>query len=140
PTDVRFGAKSMIRLAFPEVLSRWQRAHARTGVAPGVPLRCLADGDGVMPFEALMVDVGPEGVGFLSHPPGVMLEPGTVLKGCVVEIPGQPACKVDLEVRYSQPVRLGDGSRSVRSGCRFVDPGGAAKSLIDYYVADRRRP
>ena len=125
PREHGSGAKPIIQLRYPEVLSRWQRAHERAQVAPGVPLQCVADAGGIMPFEGLIVDIGPEGLGFLIHSPSITLEPGTVLKSCAIEIPGRPPCKVDLEVCYSQPMVLGDGTRSLRSGCRFIDSGGS---------------
>jgi c-di-GMP-binding flagellar brake protein YcgR len=137
PADAAHAGRPAVRLNFPEVLARWQRAHTRTNVS-GVPLQCVADSEGIMPFEGLIVDIGPEGLGFLVHEPNITLEPGTLLRSCLVELPGKPAaegpCKVDLEVCYSQPVTLGDGTTSLRSGCRFLDSGGAAKRLIDYYM------
>jgi c-di-GMP-binding flagellar brake protein YcgR len=134
PKEQAHAGKPSIRLRFPEVMSRWQRAHARANVQ-GVALQCVADSEGIMPFEGLIVDIGPEGLGFLVHEANITLEPGTLLKSCLIEVPGKPACKVDLEVCYSQPVMLGDGTRSLRSGCRFLDPKGAAKQVIDFYTS-----
>jgi len=125
-----------IRLDFPEVLTRWQRAHARTLVTPGVPLQCVADSEGIMPFEGLVVDIGPEGLGFLIHSEAITLEPGTVLKSCLIDIPGRAACKADLEVCYSQPIVLGDGTHSVRSGCRFMDQSGSVRELVRFYLGN----
>ena len=133
PTEQPHSGKPAIRLRFPEVMSRWTRAHPRASVSH-IPLQCVADSEGIMPFEGLIVDIGAEGVGFLIHEPNITLEPGTVLKSCLIEVPGKPPCKVDLEVCYSQPVTLGDGTRSLRSGCRFLDTKGAAKQVIDFYV------
>lgn len=123
-----------IELDFPDVLTRWRRSSERTPVSPGVPLQCVADSEGVMPFDALVVDIGAEGLGFLIHAQSVALEPGTVLRRCRVDMPGRASCKVDLEVCYSQTIVLGDGSQSVRSGCRFVDTTGAAGELIRFYL------
>lgn len=126
---------TVVQLDFPEVLTRWRRSHERSSLAPGVPLQCVADSEGIMPFEALVVDIGPEGLGFLIHADSISLEPGTVLRHCLVEIPGRTPCKVDLEVCYSQSVVLGDGTQSLRSGCRFIDANGAADDLIRFYLA-----
>lgn len=134
PAEQAHAGQPAIRVGFPEVLSRWQRAHSRARL-PGIPLQCVADSEGIMPFEGLIVDIGPEGLGFLVHEANITLEPGTVLKSCLIEVPGKPPCKVDLEVCYSQAMVLGDGTRSLRSGCRFLDSGGAAKQLIDFYLA-----
>jgi hypothetical protein len=90
-----------------------------------------------MPFEGLVVDVAAEGLGFLIHSETIMLEPGTVLRSCIIEVPGRSPCKADLEVCYSQAVILGDGTHSLRSGCRFVDPTGAVRELIRYCAETR---
>jgi len=127
---------SCIQFEFPEVLTRWRRAHARAAVSPGVPLQCVADSEGVMPFEGLVVDIGPQGLGFLIHSEAITLEPGTVLKSCMIEIPGRAACKVDLEVCYSQPIVLGDGTHSLRSGCRFIDRSGSVRELVRFYLGN----
>jgi c-di-GMP-binding flagellar brake protein YcgR len=134
PSEQAHAGKPAIRLRFPEVMSRWTRAHPRASVSH-IPLQCVADSEGIMPFEGLIVDIGAEGVGFLIHEPNITLEPGTVLRSCLIEVPGKPPCKVDLEVCYSQPVTLGDGTRSLRSGCRFLDTKGPAKQVIDYYIS-----
>jgi c-di-GMP-binding flagellar brake protein YcgR len=123
-----------IRVEFPEVLTRWQREHERKPVSPGIPLQCVADSEGIMPFEGLVVDIGAGGLGFLIHSDGITLEPGTILKSCLIEMPGRPPCKADLEVCYSQSLVLGDGTQSLRSGCRFVDTE-AVRELIRYYAA-----
>ncbi len=124
----------LIRVAFPEALARWRRAHERTLLSPGVPLQCVADSEGVMPFEGLVVDIGPEGLGFLIHSESITLEPGTVLKNCLIDIPGRGPCKADLEVCYSQPIVLGDGTHSVRSGCRFMERSGSIEELVRFYL------
>ncbi len=132
-------AGNAIRLDFPEVLTRWRRAHERSVIAPGVPLQCVADSEGVMPFEGLVVDIGPEGLGFLIHSESITLEPGTVLRNCVIDMPGRASCTADLEVCYSQPIVLGDGTHSVRSGCRFIDRSGSVDELVRFYVQDSPR-
>ena len=87
-----------IRLDFPEVLSRWKRAHERAGPGQGIALLCVADSGGIMPFEAQVVDISQEGLGFLIHAGSITLEPGTLLKSCVIELPGNPPYEADLEV------------------------------------------
>jgi hypothetical protein len=133
PRPIRDGA-GRITLDFPDVLSRWRRSHERSAISPGVPLHCTADSEGVMPFEGLVVDIGPEGLGFLIHAESISLEPGTVLRSCLIDLPGHPPCKADLEVCYSQPMVLGDGTHSLRSGCRFIDTSGSVAELIRFYL------
>jgi c-di-GMP-binding flagellar brake protein YcgR len=136
PQAVRLAGKPAIRLRFPEIMSRWRRTHPRASVTPSIPLQCVADSEGIMPFEGLIVDIGPEGLGFLIHAANITLEPGTLLKSCLIEVPGKPTCKVDLEVCYSQPVVLGDGTRSLRSGCRFLETTGSAQEVIRFYMGN----
>ena len=122
PRVARTGATQVIELEFPQVLSTHQRrAQPRTDLRPRLVIRCLADAAGIMPFEAAIVDISDGGIGFLAYPPDIVLEPGTVLRGCRIELPDGGAFTVDLEVRHSQPVTIGQ-RRVMRSGCRFVNP------------------
>jgi len=126
-----------IQLKFPEVMvSRQERAHPRAEVTPHRPLHCVADAAGIMPFEARMIDISRGGAGFLVYPGDIILEPGTVLHGCRIQGPDGRTYTVDLEVRYSQPVTLKDGTRAARSGCRFVDPSPDVLELVRHYVGD----
>ena len=114
--------QKLIECPLPEVLvSTQRRIEPREETVPPAPtLTVLADAGGFMPFDAQIVDIGPGGVGFLVYASGISLEPGTVLRGCRIEIPGKLDVTVDLEVRYSLPVEGADGVRVMRSGCRFV--------------------
>lgn len=126
-----------IELKFPEVMaSRQERAHPRAAVSPHAPLRCLADAAGITPFDARMIDIGRGGVGFLVYPGDITLPPGTLLHGCRIEGPDGRTYTVDLEVRYSQPVTMKDGTRAARSGCRFVEPSAEVLELVRHYTGD----
>jgi flagellar brake protein len=118
---VLLGTK-LIECPLPDVLvSTQRRAEARSESEPPAPtLSVLADAGGFMPFDAQIIDISPGGIGFLAYSPQITLEPGTVLRGCRIQIPGKLDVTVDLEVRYSLPVEGPDGPRVMRSGCRFV--------------------
>lgn len=120
--EVALLGMKLIECPLPDVLvSTQRRADARSETEPPSPtLSVLADADGFMPFDAEILDIGPGGIGFLVYAPGISLEPGTVLRGCRVQIPGKLDVAVDLEVRYTLPVDGPDGTRVMRSGCRFV--------------------
>ncbi|MGP1680068.1 MAG: flagellar brake protein [Burkholderiales bacterium] len=121
PTGAHEGAAG-IRLRFPEIVAgRKRREDERAEVPPGQTLRCLADEAGVIPFDGTIENVSKGGIGFLQYDPTITLEPGTVLKGCRIESPGEDSIVVDMEVRYSQLVTLADGRQVQKSGCRFVD-------------------
>ena len=119
PRPVRLGGKTAIRLRFPEVMSgRQRRSEPRSAPKTGLPLRCLADADGVMAFDAHVIDISSGGLGMLLYRSEITLEPGTLLRGCLIEHPAIGRVRVDMEVRYSEQVTLKDGRRAWRSGCR----------------------
>ena len=119
PRAVVVRRRSLIQCRFPELLAsnprrQQDRVHLRS------PLRVQADAAGIMPFEALILELGLGGVGFLAYPSNITLEPGTVLRGCRILLPRGVQCVSDLEVRYSQAITLPNGKRAMRSGCRFL--------------------
>lgn len=133
PSTVEHDGVAAIRLAYPEILSVQQRRqNERYDASPALVLHCVADAGGFAPFDAQIRDVSMGGMSVLLYPPDVMIEPGTVLVGSRIEIPGTGAVTVDLEVRYSELVTLEDGSRARCSGFRFVNaPDEIKQQLID---------
>jgi hypothetical protein len=131
PRTVQFRGHALIQCRFPELLaSNPRRAHERVKLRGPLPLRVQADAAGIMPFEALIVDLGLGGVGFLAYASSITLEPGTVLRGCRIALPGGGQCVTDLEVRYSQAITLPNGRRAMRSGCRFLSSSPELAALI----------
>lgn len=123
PRSVSLPRRSVIQCRFPEVLaSNQRRRHERVDVKPPLSLRVEADAAGVMPFDGLIIDIGTGGLGFLMYASNITLEPGTILRGCRIQLPGGASSVTDLEVRHSQAVTLPNGRRAMRSGCRFVNP------------------
>jgi c-di-GMP-binding flagellar brake protein YcgR len=121
PRAVVIRRTNLIQCRFPELLAtNSRRAHERVRLQAPLPLRVHADAGGIMPFEALILDLGFGGVGFLAYPSTITLEPGTVLRGCRILLPRGVQCVTDLEVRYSQAITLPNGKRAMRSGCRFL--------------------
>jgi c-di-GMP-binding flagellar brake protein YcgR len=113
----------VIEFDFPELLVRVQRrAHRRLHALERSGLKCLADAGGITPFEATIVDAGPDGLGFLIYDVAITLEPGTRLHGCRITTSQGTVETVDLEVRYTQPIVLADGGRATRAGCRIAKP------------------
>lgn len=130
PRAVTHQGRSLIQCGFPELLaSNPRRQHERIQVKPPLPLRVQADEDGIMPFDGMIIDLGFEGIGFLVYASTITLEPGTVLRGCRIQLPGGAECVSDLEVRYSQAVTLPNGARAMRSGCRVLTPSAALIAL-----------
>jgi c-di-GMP-binding flagellar brake protein YcgR len=122
PTTVSQDGVAAIRMHYPEILTVQQRRkHERREASPTLVLHCVADAGGIAPFDAQIKDVSLGGISVLIYPPDVMIEPGTVLVGSRIEIPGAGPVTVDLEVRYSEIVTLADGSRARCSGFRFLN-------------------
>jgi len=131
PCEVMHDGIPAIRLRYPEILTVQQRRqHTRYDVPATLTLHCVADAGGVAPFDARIKDLGVGGISILIYSPDVMLEPGTVLVGSRIEVPGADSVIVDLQVRYSEAVTLEDGSRARCSGFRFVNPPDEIKKLI----------
>jgi c-di-GMP-binding flagellar brake protein YcgR len=121
PTSPNEGAPG-IRLRIPEIVAgHRRRSDERANAPPQHALRCVIDEGGVMPFDGTMANVSKGGIGFLQYDPTISLEPGTLLKGCRIENAGGESIVVDMEVRYSQLVDLGNGKQAQSSGCRFLN-------------------
>lgn len=133
PSAVVHDGVAAIRFSYPEILTVQQRRQSeRFDTAPRLMLRCIADAGGFAPFDAQIRDISFGGISVLLYPPDVMIEPGTVLVGSRIEIPGAETVTVDLEVRYSQLVTLEDGRRARCSGFRFVNaPDEVRQQLVD---------
>ena len=133
PSAIEHEGAPAVRLRYPEVLSVQQRRQdERLDAIPLLTLRCVADAGGFAPFDAKIKDISFGGMSVLIYPPDVMVEPGTVLAGSRIEIPGGGAVTLDLEVRYSEMVTLDDGSRARCSGVRFLNaPAETRQQLID---------
>ena len=122
PVRAEHAGRPAVRLAFPEILvTQQRRAHPRVAVEARTSLHFVADAGGPLSFDGALIDISTAGFGFLQYAPGITLEPGTVLKGCRIEVPKHPPVSVDLEVRHSSMVGLPDGRRVVRSGFRFLN-------------------
>lgn len=121
PREAMHDGTRAIRLRYPEILSVLQRRRdTRLDVPPSVPLRCVADAGGITPFEAQIKNISLGGISVLVYSSDIMLEPGTVLVGSRIEVPGADFVTIDLEVRYSEGITLPDGRHAHSSGLRFV--------------------
>lgn len=137
PSDSVYDDKPAIRLAFPQVLAQIQRRRfPRYSVPADVSLRCIADSAGVMPFEARISDISLGGLGAVLYDAGIQLPSGTVLPDCRIVVPGHEPVLVDIEVCYTKPVQLDDGTLANRSGVRFVRPKKQIEELVKIFVVD----
>lgn len=126
-----------IQFDFPgELFIEQRRAIKRIHLIPETRLSCLADGDGITPFEASIVDVGLAGIGVMVYDPAIRLVPGTVLIGCRVELPDGSVAVVDIQAMHSSHLVLLDGSPVCRAGCRFIGDPAQIDRLLKVFVLD----
>lgn len=133
PSVAEHEGAATVRLRYPEIVSvKQRRQDERYDATPVLMLHCVADAGGFAPFDAKIKDISFGGMSVLVYPPDVMIEPGTVLAGSRIVIPGAGEVTVDLEVRYSEMITLEDGSRARCSGFRFINaPDEIKQQLID---------
>ena len=137
PSETVFEGAPSVRFAAPQSLVRSQRReHPRFNVPSDASLRCVADSAGVAPFEARIVDVSQGGMGDMIYDPSIVLEPGTVLRGCKIMISGSEPIVADLEVRYTVSIVQPDGSLARRSGVKFLGEPKGRDALLSRFVIE----
>lgn len=137
PSDAQFGGQPALQFAFPQSLILYhRREHPRIPVPADVSLRCVADEEGVISFEARIIDISLDGMGGMLYDSSIMLTAGTMLKGCRIITPGGEAIIADLEVRYVATITLPDGTLAHRAGVRFIQRPEQIEALIGLFVRD----
>ena len=130
PRQTVHGGTTAIQLRFPEsISSRRRRMHDRAPVSPQSPVRCAIYTEGVVSFEGSILDISQGGIA-VQYGQNIPLEPGMILKNCCIERPGRDTVTVDLEVRFTEPVKLPNGGRAQRAGCKFASRSPASMALI----------
>jgi c-di-GMP-binding flagellar brake protein YcgR len=126
PRQTLHDGRSAIRMDFPEyLLQHPHRSHPRFRIPPELRLKCVVECPGVISFEMDVRDISRGGLGMVTHGHDIRLEPGDVLRGCLIRHPLHRPIRVDLEIRHSTIAHLPDGGTTVRTGCRLI--GGAAE-------------
>ena len=137
PTDTTFDNRPAIRFSLPDMLIVYHhRGHMRFRASADISLSLDVDQASALPFEAKMIDISHDGIGFISYNQGISLKAGTVLKNCRIIIPGGVPVTVDLIVRHSSTVTRKDGTLAVKTGVRFMQRPEEIKSLINIFVRD----
>lgn len=91
---------------------------------------------GVLAFDARLVDVSLDGMGFLLGEDAIPLCAGTRLEGARVRHPQRESLVVDIEVRHVTRVTLPDGKRATRIGCRILAAPSDLEELIRLFIID----
>ena len=129
-----------IRFDFPQVLFIEQRrVNQRIRVVAETRLTCLADGGGITPFEASIVDVGLTGFGVMVYDPAIKLLPGTVLAGCRIDLPDGSVAALDIQIMHTANLVLLDGRPACRAGCRFLGDAHQIDKLLKVFILDLER-
>jgi len=135
PANTRFDGKPAIQFILPQsVILNHRRKQPRISVPEDVSLRCIADEGGVISFEARITDISLDGMGGLLYSSDIVLEAGTLLKGCRIIIPGGKAVIANLEVRYTKMITLPDGTSINRAGVHFAQKPDGIEALIDMFA------
>ena len=134
PTEAEFDDQPAIRFALPDTLIRYHgRKAPRFSIAGEASLRCIADTEGILPFEAHIIDISHDGLGGIVFDREIRLEPGAVLKRCRIIIPDGRAVVADLGVRYMKAITLPDGVLAFRAGFRFIQTPAEIPELINFF-------
>ena len=91
---------------------------------------------GVLSFDARLVDVSMDGMGFMLGEDAMPLCAGTRLEGARIRHPQGEPLVVDIEVRHVTRVTLPDGKRATRIGCRILATPGDLEELIRLFIID----
>ncbi|MDO8811497.1 MAG: flagellar brake protein [Gallionella sp.] len=135
PTETRFAVQPAIQFALPNMLILYHRRESpRLPVPAEASLRCIADAGGIAPFESHITDITHDGFGCILYDCDIKLEPGVVLKGCRIIIPGGKAVIADLELRYIMTIPLSDGTLANRAGLRFIQRPDEIAELINFFI------
>ena len=137
PEETRFENLPAIKFVLPKILlTHNRRERVRIPIPDNISLRCIADESGFIPFESHITDISHDGLGFLICNSDIVLEQGSILKGCRIILPNGDAVVVDLELRHATSVTLPDGTRANRAGLHFVQSSDEIKKLVNYFIQD----
>ena len=127
-----------IQCHLPSVMVAMQqqrRAATRVAVPAQAPVSCEVR-MGVLSFDAKVVDVSLEGIGTLVSDPTIPLCAGTRLEHARIRHPQHEPIEVDLEVRHVSWVRLANGERASRVGCKILSSPQNLEELIRLFIID----
>jgi c-di-GMP-binding flagellar brake protein YcgR len=137
PRPVTRAGQPGIQCGLPTTLVALQQRRAATRVA--VPLEAPIDCElrmGPLGFTARVLDVSLDGIGTLVSDPTIPLCAGTRIERARIRHPQHAPIEVDLEIRNVTQVRLANGERASRVGCRIVSSPADLEELIRLFIID----
>jgi c-di-GMP-binding flagellar brake protein YcgR len=137
PHAVLPGGEPCIQCELPTVVLAMQqrRAATRLAVPAQAPVTCRVR-MGAQTFDAKVADISVDGIGTLFSDAAIPICAGTKLERAVISHPQHEPIAVVLEVRYVSRVRLPNGERASRIGCRIVSSAKDMEELIRLFIID----
>ena len=135
PAETRLNGQPAIQFELPYTLILYHRPESpRLPIPAETSLRCIADAGGIAPFESHITDITHDGFGCILYDRDIKLEPGMVLQGSRIVIPGGKAVVADLELRYIMAIQLPDGALANRAGLRFIQRPDDIAELVNFFI------
>ena len=133
---IKFEGKSAFRARIPECLLRLQkREHYRIDIPADRRLMCkvpLPEGGYA---EVVLHNISRAGLAFLDPDHKVNFESGVDYQGCLLDLPGIGAIKLNLQVKSVSEITQRGGVRCLRAGLQFhEDTEERVLSMIQRYV------
>lgn len=134
--NVTLQGRTAFRADIPERMLRLQRREYFRLVTPAArPLRCHIPMPGGAPsMVATVLDISGGGLAVVVPPDGLDFAPGTVFRGCRIDLPEVGTLAVDLRVMNLFEVTLKNGVQVMRSGCQFERLPGPMLTLVQRYI------
>lgn len=137
PTLGSHDGRPALCVPLPLRLLHLQRRELMRREPPPGALDCFVparDGaSGAPPIAATIHDIGGGGLAMLATDAALVLVPGDLLAGCVIQLPGIGAVEVSLHVRHVRQLRQ-RGKDVHHAGCEFVDLHAATQAKLFRYL------
>ncbi|WP_137936876.1 flagellar brake protein [Chitinivorax sp. B] len=121
------------------LLKLQRRSYYRLTIPYSQTLKCHIPLAGQMPVEVEVMDISIGGIGVIGYPLEVNFEPGLTFEHCSINLPGVGLIVTSLQIRSSFDFTLRNGTRTHRSGCRFLDLQPQTEQLIQRYILEQER-
>jgi c-di-GMP-binding flagellar brake protein YcgR len=137
PHQVVHRGNACIQCELPTIMLAIQQRRAvnRVAVPAQAPVNCEVR-MGPLTFDAKVVDISHDGIGTLLSDPTIPLCAGTRLERARIRHPQHEPIEVDLEVRHVTRVKLANGERASRIGCRILSSAENLEELIRLFIID----
>ena len=131
----KYQGRAALAAPLPESVYRPQRREFFRVATPTYnPLRLRIPRGFGDPLELPLVDLSCGGVSVYDFAEELEVNPGQIVEGCGLELPGFGRFVCDMEVRNLQRVRMNDGSEAKRVGLQFRALAIDSNALVQRYL------